>query len=138
MVRLGNYGHGRFEFCDSRFEFTIRGKGGTQISNPESPIHLGIHIAVLPLITFTNCVATTYHFKKGIHQKLDDLGQTLLPTTEYYMIESILFDHEGLNGTQNGSKIDWETEHVLIFWQKHIDTNDDGTWDDHKYKMVKI
>ncbi|MCK5560287.1 MAG: hypothetical protein KAJ51_06820 [Thermoplasmata archaeon] len=54
------------------------------------------------------------------------------------MIESILFDHEGLNGTQNGSKIDWETEHVLIFWQKHIDTNDDGTWDDHKYKMVKI
>jgi hypothetical protein len=56
----------------------------------------------------------------------------------FELIESILFGHKGLNGTQNGSKIDWETEHVLLFYHKMTDTNDDGTIDDHKYITVKI
>jgi hypothetical protein len=56
----------------------------------------------------------------------------------FELIEMVLFGHKGINGTQNGSKVDWETEHVLLFYHKMIDTNDDGTIDDHKYLMVKI
>jgi hypothetical protein len=52
----------------------------------------------------------------------------------FELVRSIIIGHVGYNGSQNGSKIDWETEKVLIFFTEMRDTNDDGTWD----KIIRI
>ena len=44
----------------------------------------------------------------------------------------VLLGHKGINGTQNGSKIDWENETGVIFFTQLKDNDDNGTWDDVK------
>ncbi|WP_455392298.1 carboxypeptidase-like regulatory domain-containing protein [[Eubacterium] cellulosolvens] len=48
------------------------------------------------------------------------------------LIRYVLLGHKGINGTQNGSKIDWENETGLIFVTQLRDNDDNGTWDDLK------
>ncbi len=47
----------------------------------------------------------------------------------FELVRSILLGHVGYNGTQNGSKIDWETEKVLLYFTEMKDNDDNGTWD---------
>ena len=49
----------------------------------------------------------------------------------------IIIGQEGFNGVQNGSKIDWETEHVLLIIHGKRDSDDDGTWD-AKATFIKV
>ncbi len=56
----------------------------------------------------------------------------------YELAKSIVLGHQGWNGTQNGSKVDWETEHVLLLYDEKKDTDDDGVWDDHNFVKVEF
>jgi hypothetical protein len=56
-------------------------------------------------------------------------------------VVSIILGHEGFNGTTNStnaSKIDWETEHLLLFYTKLVDANEDGTWDAGATVTIKV
>jgi hypothetical protein len=50
------------------------------------------------------------------------------------LIISTIIGHVGYNGTQNGSKIDWESQRVSIYFTSMRSTNDNGTYD----KIVRI
>jgi 5-hydroxyisourate hydrolase-like protein (transthyretin family) len=47
----------------------------------------------------------------------------------YSIMSQLLIGNEGFNGTRNGTKIDWETENVLLIFHVMRDTDDDGVMD---------
>ncbi len=52
-------------------------------------------------------------------------------------VDSIVFGHEGFNGTQNGTKMDWQKENIILIYHKMLDNDDNGSWDDHVHVVVK-
>ena len=47
----------------------------------------------------------------------------------YSVMFQLILGNEGFNGTWNGTKIDWETEKVLLIYHVWKDTDDDGVMD---------
>jgi hypothetical protein len=54
---------------------------------------------------------------------------------QFSVMIQIILGNEGFNGTRNGSKIDWETENVLLILFVRKDSDDNGVWDANPFFM---